>query len=43
MEARAAKEVDRILENHQPEPLPVDVQRDLKTILERQQASAQHK
>jgi trimethylamine--corrinoid protein Co-methyltransferase len=42
MEARAAEEVDRILENHQPEPLPVDVQRDLKTILERQQASAQH-
>ena len=36
MEERAAKEIDRILENHRPEPLPADVQADLKDILERQ-------
>jgi trimethylamine--corrinoid protein Co-methyltransferase len=36
MEERAAKEIDRILDNHRPEPLPADVQADLKDILERQ-------
>ena len=37
MEERAAQEVDRILETHQPEPLPPDIQRDIKKIVEREQ------
>jgi trimethylamine--corrinoid protein Co-methyltransferase len=38
MEQRAAKLIDKILETHQPEPLPADIQRDLKKIVEREQA-----
>jgi trimethylamine--corrinoid protein Co-methyltransferase len=38
MEQRAAKLVDRILETHQPEPLPADVQADIQKIVEREQA-----
>jgi trimethylamine--corrinoid protein Co-methyltransferase len=37
MEKRAAKQVDKILEQHQPEPLPADVQKDLKGIVAREQ------
>ncbi len=37
MEERAAKKIDQILESHQPEPLPEDVQRDLRKIVERVQ------
>jgi trimethylamine--corrinoid protein Co-methyltransferase len=39
MEERAAKEVDRILANHKPEPLPEQVQQKLREIVERGQAS----
>jgi trimethylamine--corrinoid protein Co-methyltransferase len=38
MEERAAKRVDEILESHQAEPLPADVQRDIGKIVEREQA-----
>lgn len=38
MEQRAAKEVDRILAKHQVEALPPDVQRDIKKIVQREQA-----
>ena len=38
MEARAADMVDSILEEHQPEPLPADVQQAIKEIVEREQA-----
>jgi trimethylamine--corrinoid protein Co-methyltransferase len=38
MEERAARRVDEILESHQPEPLPADVQRDISKIVEREQA-----
>jgi trimethylamine--corrinoid protein Co-methyltransferase len=38
MEERAATEVDRILASHQPEPFPADVQRDLRRVVEREQA-----
>jgi trimethylamine--corrinoid protein Co-methyltransferase len=37
MEDRAAKQVDKILASHKPEPLPSDVQRDIKKIVEREQ------
>jgi trimethylamine--corrinoid protein Co-methyltransferase len=37
MEDRAAKLVDKILERHQPQPLPADVQRDLAKIAQREQ------
>jgi trimethylamine---corrinoid protein Co-methyltransferase len=37
MEQRAAKQVDKILEGHEPEPLPDDVQRDIQKIVEREQ------
>jgi trimethylamine---corrinoid protein Co-methyltransferase len=37
MEGRATERVDEILESHQPEPLPADVQRDLKQIVARAQ------
>ncbi|HPL30462.1 MAG TPA: trimethylamine methyltransferase family protein, partial [Anaerolineae bacterium] len=37
MEARAAKMVDDILATHQVEPLPADVQRGIKAIVEREQ------
>lgn len=35
MEERAAKQVDRILGEHETEPLPADVQQDLQAIVER--------
>jgi trimethylamine--corrinoid protein Co-methyltransferase len=38
MEERAAKMVDDILAKHKPEPLPDNVQRDSKKIVEREQA-----
>jgi trimethylamine--corrinoid protein Co-methyltransferase len=38
MEQRAAKLVDDILANHRPEPLPADAQRDIRKIVEREQA-----
>ncbi len=37
MEQRAAKVIDDILSSHQPQPLPPDIQRDLKRIVEREQ------
>jgi trimethylamine--corrinoid protein Co-methyltransferase len=37
MEQRAAAWVDQLLESHEPEPLPADVQRDVKQIVEREQ------
>jgi trimethylamine--corrinoid protein Co-methyltransferase len=37
MEERAARQVDKILDSHHPEPLPADVQRDIKRIVEREQ------
>jgi trimethylamine--corrinoid protein Co-methyltransferase len=40
MEQRAAVQVDKILERHQPEPLPAGVQNDLKKIIEREQVQA---
>ena len=38
MEQRAARQVDEILESHKPDPLPADIQRDIKKIVEREQA-----
>ena len=38
MEARAAEKVDSILENHQPGPLPEDVQQIIREIVAREQA-----
>jgi len=38
MEERAARQVDEILDSHQPESLPADVQRDIKRVIEREQA-----
>jgi len=35
MEERAARQVEEILEDHEPEPLPEDVQRELQAIVER--------
>ena len=40
MEERAAQEVDRILEAHDPQPLPANVRREIKAIVEREQAWA---
>jgi trimethylamine--corrinoid protein Co-methyltransferase len=37
MEERATQKVEEILAGHQPEPLPPDVQRDIKKIVEREQ------
>jgi trimethylamine--corrinoid protein Co-methyltransferase len=37
MEQRAAREVDRILAKHEGEPLPPDIQRDIKQIVQREQ------
>jgi len=37
MEARAAHEVDKILASHKGDPLPADVQRDIKKIVQREQ------
>ncbi|MCL7453650.1 MAG: trimethylamine methyltransferase family protein, partial [Anaerolineae bacterium] len=36
MEERAARQVDKILGSHQPEPLPGDVQHDIQRIVERE-------
>lgn len=36
MEQRAGKLIDKILADHEPEPLPPDVQRDIRRIVERQ-------
>jgi trimethylamine--corrinoid protein Co-methyltransferase len=36
LEERAAEQVDKILESHQPEPLPADVKRDLGEFVERE-------
>jgi trimethylamine--corrinoid protein Co-methyltransferase len=38
MEARAAKEVERILRDHEADPLPAEVQRDLTSLVERERA-----
>jgi len=38
MEQKAARQVEEILSNHQPEPLPPDVQRDVAEIVAREQA-----
>jgi trimethylamine--corrinoid protein Co-methyltransferase len=38
MEERAAQQVEEILASHEPEPLPPDVQRNIKKIVEREQA-----
>jgi trimethylamine--corrinoid protein Co-methyltransferase len=38
MEARAARQVDKILKDHRPEPLPADAQRAIREIVEREQA-----
>jgi hypothetical protein len=38
MEERAAQQVDRILRDHEPEPLPADVQGGIREIVEREQA-----
>jgi trimethylamine--corrinoid protein Co-methyltransferase len=37
MEERAARQVDKILKDHEPEPLPADVQRGIREIVEREQ------
>ena len=37
MEQRAAQQVDQILTSNEPEPLPSDVQRDIRRIVEREQ------
>jgi trimethylamine--corrinoid protein Co-methyltransferase len=36
MEQRAAEQIDRILESHEPAPLPTSVKQDLRQIVERQ-------
>jgi trimethylamine:corrinoid methyltransferase-like protein len=36
MAERAAKRVERILEEHQVEPLPDDIQRDVHAVVERE-------
>jgi trimethylamine--corrinoid protein Co-methyltransferase len=38
MEERAARQLDEILESHEPEPLPKDVQAGIHEIVEREQA-----
>jgi len=38
MEERAAKLVEEILAGHKPEPLPADIRRDLRKIVEREQS-----
>ena len=38
MEARAAKMVDELLAQHKPEPLSAEAQREVKKIVEREQA-----
>jgi trimethylamine--corrinoid protein Co-methyltransferase len=41
LDLRAAQQVDTILEGHQPEPLPEDVQQQLKAIVQRAEESFQ--
>jgi trimethylamine:corrinoid methyltransferase-like protein len=36
MAQRAARLVDRILEEHQADPLPSDIQRDVHAVVERE-------
>jgi trimethylamine--corrinoid protein Co-methyltransferase len=38
MEERAAEEVDRILRSHKPEALPAGIQKEIRGIVEREQA-----
>jgi trimethylamine--corrinoid protein Co-methyltransferase len=38
MEARAAQQVDELLEKHTPESLPADVQQEIDQIVQREQA-----
>jgi trimethylamine:corrinoid methyltransferase-like protein len=38
MEERAAEQVTKILESHQPEPLPEDVKRDLAEFIKGEQS-----
>jgi trimethylamine--corrinoid protein Co-methyltransferase len=38
MEQRAAEQVEEMLASHEPEPLPAEVQRDIKKVVEREQA-----
>jgi trimethylamine--corrinoid protein Co-methyltransferase len=38
MEGRAARQVEEILAGHKPESLPTDIRRDIKKIVEREQA-----
>lgn len=38
MEERAARQVEEILAGHEPEPLPADLQRNLRRVVERAQA-----
>jgi trimethylamine--corrinoid protein Co-methyltransferase len=42
MEERAAQKVDRILRDHHPEPLPANIQRGIREIVEREQARIEH-
>ncbi len=37
MEARAAQQVDALIQSHTPEPLPADVQREIDQIVQREQ------
>jgi trimethylamine:corrinoid methyltransferase-like protein len=37
MEERASRQVDKILESHNPAPLPPEVQRDIRRVVVRQQ------
>jgi trimethylamine--corrinoid protein Co-methyltransferase len=41
MEERAARQVDKILSGHEVEPLPDDVQRGIREIVEREQAKVE--
>jgi trimethylamine:corrinoid methyltransferase-like protein len=34
MTARAARLIDQILDNHKVEPLPADIQRDIRAVVE---------
>jgi trimethylamine--corrinoid protein Co-methyltransferase len=43
MEQRATKQVEEILAGHEPEPLPADVRRDIKKIVEREQEQVNRK
>jgi trimethylamine--corrinoid protein Co-methyltransferase len=43
MEQRAAEQVEEILSSHEPQPLPTDVQREIRKIVEREQARVDKK